>query len=158
MTDAPPTADVPSLSALPDDARAWVYVTAEPLSDRAARGIEAGLAAFFGGWHSHGRTVRGGAEVRENRIVVVAAHVEGGDISGCGIDQHVRVLDHLLGEHGAALADVLAVVYRDRDGTLRTATRPEFRKMREAGAASGTLRRDAGTLGEVRSGLDVPLA
>ncbi len=155
MTDTHPTSA--SLSAIPDDARAWVYVTAEPLTDAAAQGIEAGLAAFFGDWRSHGRTVRGGAEVREGRIVVVAAHVDGGDISGCGIDQHVRVLDRLLGEHGAALADVLTVVYRDRSGAIRTASRPEFRRLREAGAAASMLRRDATTLGEVRHSLIAPL-
>lgn len=155
MTDT--SVSAPALDTSPDDARVWIYATASTLSDAAAQAIDRGLVEFFRAWRSHGRIVRGAAGVFENRVIVVVAHIDGGDISGCGIDQHVRVLDGLLSEHGAALADVLTVVYRDRSGLLRTASRPEFRRLREAGEVSGILQRNATTFGEVRRGLVTPL-
>ncbi len=151
MTDT--TTAAPLLAALPDDARVWLYATAAPLSGASADAIAAGLGAFFTGWKSHGRIVRGAAEVLGDRLIAVAATVDEGDISGCGIDQHVRVLDRLLGETGAALADALAVVYRDADGAVRVATRAEARRIREADANIAVIRRDVTRLGDLRHAL-----
>ena len=157
MTDPDSVTDTttaaPLLAALPDDARVWLYATAAPLSDASADAIATGLGAFFTGWKSHGRTVRGGAEVIGDRLIAVAATVDGGNISGCGIDQHVRVLDTLLADTGAALADALAVVYRDAGGAVHVATRAEARRMREAGAGVAVIRRDVTRLGDLRGAL-----
>lgn len=162
MTRSADTTDLLSapaaLDTLPDDARAWLYVTAEPLAPEATTHVEAGLAAFFRDWRSHGRTVHGAAAVLHSRVIVVAAVLDDGDISGCGIDQHVRVLDRLLSEVGARHADTLAVAYRTREGDVVVASRPAFRAAEAAGAVAARLPREARTLGEVRrAGLQGPL-
>lgn len=145
MTPAPPT--VSTLADLPDDARAWCYVTADPMGDDGVRRLADGLDAFFDGWRSHGRIVHGAAAVLERQVVVVAAVLAQGDISGCGIDQHVRVLDALFDEIGARHAGTLDVAWRDPDGALHVTSRAGFRA---AGDAARRLPRDARTLGEIR--------
>ncbi len=142
--------DTSALDALPDDARAWLYVTAEPLTDAAARHVAEGLDAFFRDWRSHGRIVHGAAGVMARQVVVVAATLDRGDISGCGIDQHVRVLDSLLADVGARHADTLAVAWTDADGVLHVGSRAAFRA---GGDAVRRLPREAQTLGELRPAL-----
>lgn len=142
--------DTPTLDAVPDEARAWLYVTAEPMPEDAARHVADGLSAFFRDWRSHGRIVHGAAEVMGRQAIVVAATLDRGDISGCGIDQHVRVLDGLLADVGARHADTLAVAWADEEGTLRVGTRAAFRL---AGDAATRLPREAQTLGEMRPAL-----
>lgn len=147
MIDAP---DTTALDALPDDARAWLYITSEPLPEAAARHVANGLGAFFRDWRSHGRIVHGAAEVVGAQAIVVAATLDRGDISGCGIDQHVRVLDSLLADVNARHADTLAVAWTDDNGVLHVGTRAAFRA---AGDVVRRLPREAQTLGEIRPAL-----
>ena len=151
MTDTPASAlSAPALAALPDNARAWLYVTAEPLAPEAAAHVEDGLAAFFRDWRSHGRIVHGAAAVVDRQAVVVAATLDAGDISGCGIDQHVRVLDRLLVDVGAEHADTLAVAVRTPEGRLALLSRRGYRAAEAAGEVAARLPREARTLGDLR--------
>jgi aryl-alcohol dehydrogenase-like predicted oxidoreductase len=125
-------------SALPDDARLWIFTAARPLSDEDQTRLRNDLNQFVRQWASHGRPVPGDVSVHADRFVIVGAHLEGG-VSGCGIDS----LTHAVEESGNVLGidwvDGLQVVFRTPDGAIRVAPRPVFRRLvRESAVTSAT--------------------
>jgi hypothetical protein len=147
---------------LPDDARIWVYTTADPLSDEERRELEERLTSFVDGWTSHQQPVRGAVAIRDDRFVMLAATVEGGDVSGCGIDASVHAVDDAAGDLAIDWLGPLDIIYRDDDGTVQTASRPQFRSLVAEGDVDGDTHvfdPSVTTLGEVRSGgFELPAA
>ncbi len=122
---------------LPDHARLWVYVVTEPLSDPVQAQLKQQLGAFLDGWTSHQRSVRGQATVQEDRIVMIAATVDGGSVSGCGIDASVNALEEAAGDLGISWASPLDIVYRDASGRVCVTSRPAFRTLVSSGDVTG---------------------
>ena len=83
------------LGTLPPGARTWLYASDRELTDAETENLQSALDLFFAEWSSHGRVVSGCAQVCENRVVAIGAHVSDGDISGCGIDKSVHLLDRI---------------------------------------------------------------
>jgi hypothetical protein len=120
----------------PADARLWVYAADAPLSDAQQQALHAKLDAFFADWTSHGRPVRGAAQVVADRFLLVAATLEGGDISGCGIDDSVHAVDALADDLGIAWLSPLHVFYRDAAGQVVACSRGTFQTRVEEGAVT----------------------
>lgn len=114
---------------LPDHTRLWVYVAAEPLSDDVQDQLRKQLDAFLAGWTSHQYPVRGQASVQDDRIVMIAATVDGGTVSGCGIDASVNALEEAASDLGISWASPLDIVYRDANGRVCVASRSAFRTL-----------------------------
>lgn len=121
------------LRSLPDHARVWIYVADRPLDDRQTERLLEHLDAFCTGWRSHGRPVSSAAAVIEGRFAVIAGEIPEGDISGCGIDASVHALDRAAEELGLRWLPALAVQFRAENGSIRSVSRPVFRKLVEAG-------------------------
>jgi len=124
-------------SNLPDHTRLWVYVAAEPLSDDVQNRLQQQLDAFLDGWTSHQRPVRGQATIQDDRIVMIAATVDGGNVSGCGIDASVNALEEAAGDLGISWASPLDIVYRDPTGRVCVTSRPAFRTLVSNGDVTG---------------------
>ena len=145
-------------SNLPDTARLWIYATDRPLTDAEEADLTRRLEDFLDDWSSHGRAVEGHAEVREGRFVLLAAHLPGhanGDVSGCGIDASVHVLEAFAQENELPWTSSLDVFYRDADGAVRNASRPDFQALSERGAVDRTtpvFDRDLKTVAALREG------
>jgi hypothetical protein len=71
--------------------------------------------------------------VLEDRFLVVQRDPEGAEVSGCSIDSMVGEVKELERELGARLLDSSRLFYRAGDGTVRSATRPEFKSLIAAG-------------------------
>ena len=145
----------------PADARVWLYTARDPLTPGAEAALLGALRSFFGAWRSHGRIVRGEAAVLDHRFIAVTATVEGGSISGCGIDQHVREVERVAAEQGLAWASGLDVAYRDANGAVRMATRAAFRALGhagEVGADTPVFALDVNTLEALQSDFERPAA
>ena len=145
----------PLLPDLPDDARVWIYSADRTLQPDEQKAIQRRLDAFFADWTSHARAVDGGATFIADRFLVLAAVVPGGDISGCGIDKSVHVVEEAADAAGFQWASPLQVFWRDQEGVIRQSPRSAFRKAVRAGTVDaqtpvfdlsaqslGTLRRD----------------
>ncbi|PSQ71933.1 MAG: hypothetical protein BRD38_00185 [Bacteroidetes bacterium QH_9_67_14] len=149
-------------SDMPDAARLWVYAADRPLSDDEEKALTDRLEDFLSDWTSHGRPVEGAAEVRDGRFVLLAAHrpdAENGstnaDVSGCGIDASVHVLESFADETGVEWESGLRVFYRNADGAVRSAGRPAFAERAQRGevdAATSVFDLSVDTVADLRAG------
>ena len=145
------------LDALPDAARLWLFpLDRQPDADERTN-VLADVRAWLPTWASHGRPVRAEADVLEDRVLAVGAVISpqemNAGVSGCGIDAMQHAVEAALARHGLALADALAVTYRD-GSSWRTVARPAFRQLVRAGKADGTtpiLDPTADTVGTLRA-------
>jgi len=136
------------LAPLPDAARVWLYVSDRPLAPDEQAALVGAMQRFFASWHTHRIPVTGGAAVLFGRVLVVAGAVAGaageaaGDLSGCGIDQHVREVERAGASLGVDWLGGMHVALAPASdstapgvGELRVLPRAEAR----AGVAAGTI-------------------
>jgi hypothetical protein len=129
---------VQPLDLLPDDARAWVFPAADRLSADAEQALLRAVDAFLAAWRAHGAPLTCGREWRDGRFLVVAVDQRPADASGCSIDGLFRTLRTLEPALGTTLLPGGLVYWRDDEGLVRSATRPQF----AAHAATGAVRAD----------------
>ncbi len=149
-------ADPPSFSALPDDARLWIHATAAPLDDATQSALLDRLSAFMDGWTSHQQPVEGAATILDDRfLVVAAAPVGGGDISGCGIDDLAHAIDDAASALDVDWVPSLHVLYRTADGGVAAVSRRTFQQRAGDGAVTAdtpVFDPSLTTLGALREG------
>ena len=124
----------PPFSSFADDARLWVHVTDRPLTAGEQQALKESVERFIDGWDTHGRTVRGAIDVQDDRFLLLAATVEDGSISGCGIDASAHALEDIAQQIGFGWVPALHVLYRDENGDVQSCSRPAFRAKVEEGA------------------------
>ncbi len=128
-----------SLSHLPDDARAWVFAASEPLAADKEALLLAAVDGFLDGWRAHGAPLTCARAWRDGRFLCVAVDQRAAGASGCSIDGLFRSLRELEPALGTSLVASGLVFWRDDDGVVRQATRPQF----AAHAAQGLIRADS---------------
>ncbi|MEM1096515.1 MAG: hypothetical protein AAGJ10_18095 [Bacteroidota bacterium] len=117
---------------LPDHARFWCYVADKPLNDAEQAILLAHLDSFFASWQSHGRPVTGTAKILDDRLLLLAATLNG-EISGCGIDASVHAVTHAGAAVGITWKTGLFVVHRVLDGAIAVTPRRAFKQAAKAG-------------------------
>lgn len=140
---------------LPDTARCWIYVAERRLTEAEQATLLEALQPFFAGWASHGRPVQGAATILEDRFLVVAGVIVGGEISGCGIDASVHAVEETAGRLCITWSSPLLVFFRDDDGALQSLPRSAFRNRVADGAVTAetpVFDLSLTTLGHLRSG------
>jgi len=146
---------------LSDQARLWVYAFAQPLTPAQEELVRQELNALQRTWNSHGSSVRGAHDVREARLVLLAAELATGTISGCGIDSSVRVFKALRQAHGLDALNHHLVHYRDGE-RLQAVSRAAFQALVDSGRvtpATPVIDLTLTTVGELRAGrLEAPMA
>jgi hypothetical protein len=130
-----PTVPFASLS---DDARIWVFAAERPIRGEPAEWLLGEMDRFLERWHAHGAALTCARDWRENRFLIVG--VEGSDASGCSIDVLYRNLRAMEPIVGASLLAGGRVYYRDPQGFVTSATRPEFAELAAAGMVRGDTR------------------
>lgn len=151
--------DAPLFPEMPTNARCWIYAADSRLDAATQEALHARLTSFLEGWTSHQRAVHGAVTIRDDRFLMVAAYVEGGDVSGCGIDSLVHAVDEAAAPLGISWARALSVFYRDADGRVQAASRGDFRAQVQEGtvtARTPVFDPSLTTLGAVRSRFEQP--
>lgn len=150
----------PLFPTLPDSARTWIYLADPEIRTETWASVQPEIEAFIREWSSHRRPVLGDVRLLHGRFLVLAAYVEGGDLSGCGIDKSVHRIEALGTSHGIAWRSALDVAWRDPSGAVRTGTRQEFRQAVGSGSVHGAtpvFDTSIASLGVLRSaGLERP--
>jgi hypothetical protein len=142
-------------SALPDEARIWIYLADRPLNDAEQTAMRQALHTFLVSWTSHGRTVQADAALLDGQFLIVAGVIPGGDISGCGIDASARFIEEAARNLNVQWTSPLSVTYRDETGALRSAPRPMFRDLARRGIVhtlTPVIDLSITTLGQLRNG------
>jgi hypothetical protein len=141
---------------MPDDARLWVFAAPRPLSGGEAASLLERVDEFLARWAAHGAPVLGARDFRDGRFLLVAADERATGVSGCSIDSLQHALADAEGALGTDLRRGASLVYwRDASGQVRSADRPEFRKLAQAGeVGEDTVVFDntVGTVGDLRGG------
>ena len=125
-------------AALPDEARVWVFAADQPVQGQQAARLLAGVDEFLDHWAAHGQPLTCARDWREDRFLAVAVDQRDAHASGCSIDGLFRVLRALEPQLGATLLTGGRVLYRDRHGHIRSATRDDFGLMSTRGEVSAT--------------------
>lgn len=126
------------LSGLPDEARLWCFGADRDLSEDETSILLGRIGTFLGSWKAHAQDLRVGFEWREGRFLLVAVDERQAAASGCSIDALVGQLREIESALGVSLIDGTAIWFRDASGSIRTASRADFRSM----AADGIISSD----------------
>lgn len=121
---------------LPATARLWIYAADAPLSADDQSFVRQTMDGFLADWTSHGQPVNGAFRIRDDRFLMLAAALDAGEISGCGIDASVHALEDAAAARGIAWIPALHVIYRDADGRVQHVARPAFRRLAERGSVT----------------------
>lgn len=129
--------DLAPFSSFPDEARIWIHSADEPLSPDTQDALLNTLANFFERWTSHEHSVQGAATILDDRFLIVAAvRADGGDISGCGIDDLAHAIDDAASALDISWVPALHVLYRDEDGSVVDASRRTFQQRGKDGTVT----------------------
>ena len=145
---------------LTDDSDCWIYASDRTLTSEEMDLLSSLFGRFSQDWSSHGRKVNAGFDIVDGRIMVVAAHISGGDISGCGIDKSLHLLQEVAESRSFSWVSALQIIYRSDEGEIEAVSRKGFKALAENGRVhTGTpvidlsLRR----LGDLRNrGMETP--
>jgi hypothetical protein len=144
-----------SFDQLPDDARVWVFAASRPLSGAESAPLLRGVDGFIDRWAAHGAPVRGARDWRHERFLLVGADERATGVSGCSIDSLFHALAAAEAQTGVPLRDSSLVFFRDAAGEIRSAPRPEFRRLAAAGEVTDdtpVFDNTVTTAGDIRSG------
>jgi hypothetical protein len=141
---------------MPDDARLWVFAAPRDLTADEAETVLRHVNDFLARWAAHGAPVLGARDLRDSRFLLIAADERATGVSGCSIDSMTHTLGDIEQVVGTSLRSAASLVFwRDAEGRVRSATRPEFRALAQAGELSeDTIVFDntVPTVGDVRAG------
>lgn len=146
---------------LPNEARLWIHIADRTLTTDEQRALTEHIKAFLANWTSHGHPVTGAVEIIDDRLLLLAATIDGdASISGCGIDAATHAIEEAAQALGIDWASPLHVIYRDSDGHLQVCSRSDFRERIESeGLTTETRMLDPSitTVGALREGaLEAP--
>lgn len=91
---------------------------------------------FFASWVSHGRRVKAATEVKNGQFLLIAAELDEGEISGCGIDALTSALKAFGETLGITWASSLDVFFMDSIGQVVRTSRSDFRKLVQHGSVT----------------------
>ncbi|MEO7080962.1 MAG: hypothetical protein ABIY71_05510 [Flavobacteriales bacterium] len=123
----------PSLSALPEHARVWVYKSAVPFSADQKDLIRERGAVFTQSWAAHGAALAAALDVVNDHFVVLGVDQRQAMASGCSIDTSVQFIQQLERELGQLLTDRMVVLY-EKDGVVHGCRVPEVEDLIKSGA------------------------
>ena len=120
----------------PGSARIWIFGTDRELDAAETGELLGSVDGFLETWAAHGVPLRATRSWRHGRFLIVAVDLEHAPPSGCSIDALVHRLRDLEQRLGARFPGNETVWYRDDDGAIRRATRPEFRELARTGGVT----------------------
>jgi hypothetical protein len=137
-------------SALPADARLWVFAAERPIRGSAAHDMLESVDQYLDQWQAHGFPLTCAREWTEERFLAVGVDQSTAGASGCSIDGLFRMLKGMEPELGTRLVGGGSVYYRDPSGPILAVSREEFTELAAGGAVRSDTRVFDTTVGTVR--------
>ena len=123
-----------AFSSLPEDARVWIFGSAEALSPDDATALLQSVDEYLEGWRAHGSPLTVAREWRDNRFLAIAVDQRDENASGCSLDALFRVLQGLESTLGVALLGNSRVYFRAADGSVQATDRAGFADLAQGGS------------------------
>jgi len=142
------------VSSLPDAARIWVFVSADPLTPNQQAELARLLSAQLATWTAHRRELRVAYNLLHNRFVIVAVDESATAPSGCSIDALFNLMRNCGDAIGNALVDTADIVWRSPEG-LHAETRESFNQLARSGRVDRStvvFDRTVESIGNIRNG------
>lgn len=143
--------------AIPDRARAWVFIADRPVTDPAP--LLHAVDEHLSQWAAHGVPLLCARDWRDDRFLVIAVDEAATGASGCSIDGLFRTIARTQSQVGADLLTSGRVAWRDLDGAIHVSPRDDFESLATAGTVTpetpvfGTL---AESVGDWRTAYEQP--
>lgn len=137
------------LSALPDDARIWIFGISPRLDDASAATLLQQADSFLEQWSAHGAPITAGRAIVDHTFLVIGVD-QRSETSGCSIDRMFGLFRHLEQSLGVQILDSNRIFFRHGSGEIDSMSRADF----SAKADGHTIVFDttAERLGEIRQG------
>lgn len=97
---------------LPPDARVWVYAASRPLTETEKQTISAQAFSFTEEWTAHQVPLKASFQIVDDVFLLFGVDVGHHDISGCGIDKSVHLVQKWEQELGISLFNRMQLEYR----------------------------------------------
>lgn len=110
----------------PDSSRVWIYQSNRPFSQKQTDFVRQKLQHFIAQWQSHGAMVKGWADVKYDRFIILMVDENHEAPSGCSIDSSVAVIKEIELELGVDLFDRMNFAYKIDATTVHSASRNDF--------------------------------
>jgi hypothetical protein len=123
-----------AFSSLPDDARVWVFGSAEELGPESESLLLSALDDYLSAWCAHGSPLTVGREWRDARFLAIGVDQRDENASGCSLDALFRLLHGLEPRLGTSLLGNSRVYLRTRDGSIQVTDRAGFAALAQSGA------------------------
>jgi hypothetical protein len=123
-----------AFSSLPDNARVWVFGSAEALSPDSETLLLAAVDDYLAGWRAHGSPLTVARDWRDARFLAIGVDQTQENASGCSLDALFRVLQGLESRLGSSLLGNARVYFRDPNGLVQVTDRAGFVTMAQTGS------------------------
>jgi hypothetical protein len=145
---------VTDFSALPPEARLWVFAADRPLTREERDRLLASVDGFLAQWKAHGHPLTVAREWKYDRFLLVGVDEASAGATGCSIDAMVRTLSELEQALQVKMLDHGPVLFRRGDAIERV-PRPAFAQLAKAGEVSPdtvVFNNTVTRVGEIRDG------
>jgi hypothetical protein len=105
---------------LPDNARVWIYAAAQPLTQNQQQQIVATANTFTENWTAHQMPLRASFTILNDLFLVFGVDIAHHEVSGCGIDKSVQLVQNWEKELGIDLFNRLQVEYLHQNQVYTT--------------------------------------
>ena len=150
-----------AFSSLPDDARVWVFGSADELSAESESALLFAVDGYLEDWRAHGSPLTVARDWRDRRFLAIAVDQRDEHASGCSLDALFRVLRDLETRLGTSILGNSRVYFRGQDGSVQVTDRSGFAEQAQEGsigAESRVFDLSVPTAGEWRSRFEVDAA
>ena len=150
-----------AFSSIPDDARVWIFGSADELSGESEAALLAAVDDYLSDWRAHGSPLTVAREWRDGRFLAIAVDQRDENASGCSLDALFRVLRDLESRIGTSLLGNSRVYFRGQDDSIQVVDRAGFAELAQGGSVgSGSRVFDLSvqTVGEWRERFEVDAA
>lgn len=129
-----------AFSSLPEDARVWIFGSAEELPPADAATLLESVDEYLEDWRAHGSPLTVARAWRDNRFLAIGVDQNEENASGCSLDALFRVLQALEKQLGVSLLGNSRVYFRAIDGSIQASDRAGFSAQAEKGSLGGDTR------------------
>ncbi len=95
--------------------RVWTYIISKNLTTQEVAALKIECHNFISGWTAHEQKLTAEFEIYKNKIIVVKAHEDVHEASGCSIDKLTRFIKDLEKKFSIELMNRLLVAYKKND-------------------------------------------